>query len=158
MALAKEIPTLEIYTFAPARKLKKHGLEKHLKGTAWGAKMHRIFAESKIVINRHGAVADGYSVNYRLFEGTGMGALVVTEAGRNTIDLFEPGKEILTYESIDHAVNVTKQALSDFETHSKLARSGQERTLAQHTFSNRARELQSSLEVLLNNKRSSGAS
>jgi spore maturation protein CgeB len=97
-------------------------------------------------------------VNYRLFEGTGMGALVVTEAGRNTIDLFEPGKEILTYESIDHAVNVTKQALSDFETHSKLARSGQERTLAQHTFSNRARELQSSLEVLLNNKRSSGAS
>jgi spore maturation protein CgeB len=87
-----------------------------------------------------------------------MGALVVTEVGRNIIDLFEPGKEILTYESIDHAVKVTKQALSDFETYSKLARSGQERTLAQHTFSNRARELQSTLEVLVNNERSSGAS
>jgi spore maturation protein CgeB len=157
-ALAKEIPSLEIYTFASARKLKKFGLDKNLKGTAWGAKMHRIFAESKIVINRHGAVADGYSVNYRLFEGTGMGALVVTEAGKNTADLFEPGKEILTYESIDHAVKVTKQALSDFDTYSKLAKSGQDRTLTQHTFSNRARELQAELEVLLENKRNSGAS
>jgi hypothetical protein len=155
-ALAKEIPNLEIFTFASARKMKKFGLDKNLKGTAWGAKMHRIFAESKIVINRHGAVADGYSVNYRLFEGTGMGALVLTEKGKNTGDLFEPGKEILTYDSIGHAVEVTKQALSDFETYSKLARAGQERTLSKHTFANRAQELQSVLGSLLKDKENLG--
>jgi hypothetical protein len=141
-AIAREIPTLEIFTFAPAHKLKKYGLDRNLKGKAWGAKMHRVFAESKIVINRHGAVADGYSVNYRLFEGTGMGALVVTERGKNTSDLFEPGKEILTYESVDEAVKVTKKALADFETYSKLAKAGQRRTLTQHTFKSRAKDLE----------------
>lgn len=156
-ALADEIPTLEIFTFASERKLRKLGLEKNLKGKAWGAKMHQIFAESKIVINRHGAVADGYSVNYRLFEGTGMGALVVTELGKNIYDLFEPGKEILTYESIAEAVQVTKKALSQFETHSEIARKGQIRTLTKHTFSERARQLESVLSLLLKTKARTGA-
>jgi hypothetical protein len=151
-ALAKEIPSLEIFTFAPAEKLKKFGLDKNFRGKAWGAKMHKIFAESKIVINRHGAVADGYSVNYRLFEGTGMGALVVTELGKNTSDLFEPGQEILTYNSIKEAVAVTKQALLDFENYSKLAKAGQHRTLTQHTFQNRATSLEAVLLKLENTK------
>jgi spore maturation protein CgeB len=151
-ALAKEIPTLEIFTFAPAEKLKRFGLDKNLRGKAWGAKMHRIFAESKIVINRHGAVADGYSVNYRLFEGTGMGALVVTELGKNTSDLFEPGQEILTYDSIDEAVKVIKKALSDFKQYSKVAQAGQRRTLTQHTFKSRARDLEDGLLKLIDPK------
>jgi hypothetical protein len=155
-ALAEEIPSLEIFTFASQRKLRKLGLEKNLKGKAWGAKMHQIFAESKIVINRHGAVADGYSVNYRLFEGTGMGALVVTELGKNIHDLFEPGKEILTYESIPEAVQVTKNALSHFETYSKIAQQGQIRTLTKHTFSERARQLEAALLELLNSKERTG--
>jgi hypothetical protein len=154
-ALAKEIPNLEIFTFAPVEKLKKLGLDRNLKGKAWGAKMHRIFAESKIVINRHGAVADGYSVNYRLFEGTGMGALLVTELGKNTSDLFEPGNEILTYESIEEAVKVTKKALSDFENYSRVAKAGQQRTLTQHTFKNRAKDLEAGLLKVLNNKQRS---
>lgn len=151
-ALAKEIPTLEIFTFASAKKLKKFGLDKNFRGKAWGAKMHRIFAESKIVINRHGAVADGYSVNYRLFEGTGMGALVLTELGKNTSDLFVPGKEILTYDSLDDAVKVTKKALSDFKHYSKVAKAGQQRTLTQHTFKRRARDLEDGLLKLINPK------
>ena len=114
--------------------------------------MHRIFAESKIVINRHGAVADGYSVNYRLFEGTGMGALVVTELGKNTSDLFEPGQEILTYDSIDEAVKVTKKALSDFKHYSKVAKAGQHRTLTHHTFKSRAKDLEDGLLKLINHK------
>jgi len=67
---------------------------------------------------------------------------VVTERGKNTSDLFEPGKEILTYESIDEAVKVTKKALADFETYSKLAKAGQHRTLTQHTFKSRAKDLE----------------
>jgi spore maturation protein CgeB len=77
---------------------------------------------------------------------------VVTERGKNTSDLFEPGKEILTYESIDEAVKVTKKALADFETYSKLAKAGQQRTLAEHTFKSRAKDLEAGLLKLINTK------
>jgi hypothetical protein len=153
MALSKEIPTLEIFTFASGKRLKKYGLDRYLKGKAWGARMHQIFAESKIVINRHGAVADGYSVNYRLFEGTGMGALVVTESSKNITDLFEPGREILTYDSISNAVTIIKKALSDFDNYSKIAEAGQKRTLTNHTFKNRSQELEANLVRIAEGKR-----
>ena len=111
--------------------------------------MYEILAESKIVINRHGAVADGFSVNFRMFEATGMGALLVTEKGKNTSDLFEPGKEILTYNSIDDAVQVIKNALADFDRYQSIALSGQHRTLTEHTYEKRSKEIDGVLRELL---------
>jgi spore maturation protein CgeB len=148
-ALAKEIPTLEIFTFASKKKLRRYGLDQFLGGKAWGKDMYRILAESKIVINRHGKVADGYSVNFRMFEATGMGALLVTEQGKNVGDLFTPGKEVLTYQSPDEAVRVTKEALSDLKMLSEVARAGQERTLKDHTFAKRSQELHTLLTNLV---------
>jgi spore maturation protein CgeB len=103
-------------------------------------------------------VADGYSVNYRLFEGTGMGALVVTESSKNITDLFEPGREILTYDSISNAVTIIKKALSDFDNYSKIAEAGQKRTLTSHTFKNRSQELEAYLVRILEGKRKAGGS
>jgi spore maturation protein CgeB len=111
--------------------------------------MYKILAESKIVVNRHGAVADGYSVNFRMFEATGMGALLVTEQGKNTSDLFEPGKEVLTYTSIPDAVKVIKSALADFESNAAIASAGQRRTLTEHTYEQRAREIDRVLRNLV---------
>ena len=148
-ALANEIPTLEIFTFASRKKLRRYGLDQFLKGNAWGKDMYRILAESKIVINRHGKVAHGYSVNFRMFEATGMGALLVTERGKNTSDLFEPGSEILTYDSIDDAVVVTKKALQEFDAYVQVARAGQRKTLTAHTFAQRSRDLHEVLTRLI---------
>jgi spore maturation protein CgeB len=111
--------------------------------------MYKILAESKIVINRHGAVADGFSVNFRMFEATGMGALLATEQGKNTPDLFEPGKEILTYTSTDDAVQVIKKALTEFESYQSIALAGQHRTLTEHTYEKRSREIDGALRQLL---------
>jgi hypothetical protein len=148
-AIAKEIPGLQIFTLSKLRKLKRFGLSKFFRGKAWGAEMYKIFAESKIVINRHGAIADGYSVNFRMFEATGMGALLVTEEGKNTSDLFEPGKEVLTYVNIDDAVQVIKNALADFDNYQAIALAGQHRTLTEHTYRQRAREIDGVLRGLL---------
>jgi spore maturation protein CgeB len=148
-AIAKEIPSLQIFTLSKEKKLKRFGLTKFLRGKAWGAEMYKIFAESKIVINRHGAVADGFSVNFRMFEATGMGALLVTEKGKNTSDLFEPGREILTYNSIDDAVQVIKNALADFDRYQSIALAGQHRTLTEHTYEKRSKEIDGVLRELL---------
>jgi spore maturation protein CgeB len=140
-AIAAEIPGLEIFTFASQKAMKKMGLEKNYKGPAWGPKMHRIMAESKVVINRHGKVADGYAVNYRLFEATGMGALLITENGKNISDLFEPEIEVVTYSSVQDAVSKIESALNDPSRSAEIANKGQVRTLSSHTFANRAQQV-----------------
>ncbi len=147
-AVAKLVPTLEIFTFAPLSQLKRLGLDKLLKGKAWGFDMHRIFAESKVVINRHGQVADGYAVNYRLFEATSMGAILVTEEGKNISELFEPGVEVLTYRTLEEAAEKVKMALDDYPKWSAVAKAGQKRTLENHTFYNRAAQISKTLEEL----------
>jgi spore maturation protein CgeB len=63
--------------------------------------------------------------------------------------LFTPGKEVLTYQSPDEAVRVTKEALSDLKMLSEVARAGQERTLKDHTFAKRSQELHTLLTNLV---------
>ena len=158
-AISKEIPTLQIFTLSKLKQLKRFGLVRFFMGRAWGPEMYKILAESKIVINRHGPVADGYSVNFRMFEATGMGALLVTEQGKNTSDLFEPGKDVLTYASVSEAVQVLKTALADFDKYESVAAAGQQRTLTEHTYEQRAAEIDKVLRRLLGtsgNQRNSG--
>lgn len=140
-AISKEIPSLQIFTLSKLKQLKRFGLEKFFEGGAWGPEMYKILAESKVVINRHGPIADGYSVNFRMFEATGMGALLVTEKGKNTSDLFESGKEVLTYTSVADAVQVVKTALANFDRYESVAAAGQVRTLTEHTYQQRALEI-----------------
>jgi spore maturation protein CgeB len=148
-AISKEIPNLQIFTLSKLKQLKRFGLVSFFRGRAWGPEMYKILAESKIVINRHGPVADGFSVNFRMFEATGMGALLVTELGKNTTDLFEPGKEVLTYTSVSDAVQVLKSALTDFDEYKLVAAAGQRRTQADHTYEQRAVEIDQVLRNLV---------
>jgi spore maturation protein CgeB len=148
-AISKEIPTLQIFTLSKLKQLKRFGLASFFRGRAWGPEMYKILAESKIVINRHGPVADGFSVNFRMFEATGMGALLVTEKGKNISDLFELDKEVLTYDSVSDAVQVLKTALADFDKYESVAAAGQHRTLTEHTYEQRAADIDKVLRNLL---------
>lgn len=154
-AISENGVNLDIFTLTSKRKMKRLGLEKHYRGKAWGNQMYKILAESKIVINRHGEVADGLSVNFRMFEATGMGALLVTENSTNIRDLFEPGLEVVTYNGVDDAASKIKEILDNFSQYDPIAKAGQKRTLASHTFSNRAEQIESKLGELLIMRQSS---
>jgi spore maturation protein CgeB len=80
-----------------------------------------------------------------------MGALLVTERGKNIGDLFTPGKEVLTYQSVEEAVRVTKEALRNLSMLSEVAKAGQQRTLKDHTFARRAHEMHKVLTNLIEN-------
>lgn len=141
ISVAKLNPTLEIFSFAKRRMMEKLGLGENFKGAAWGKTMYQVFAESKVVVNRHGKVADGFAVNFRLFEATGMGALVLTESAPNLNDLFVEGEEIITYKNNEDAAQKIKNILENFRDYADIAKAGQQRTLSTHNYSARAKEI-----------------
>ena len=110
--------------------------------------MYKVLADSKIAINRHGEVAGGYAVNFRLFEATGMGALLLTESALNIKDLFEPEIEVLTYSSIPDAVEKIQQVLANPSKYEKVANAGKERTQLNHTYKERVLVIEQALNMI----------
>lgn len=116
-------------------------LRKNYHGEAWGLQMYKILAETKIIINRHIDVAENYANNMRLYESTGMGAMLITDKKDNLNDLFKVGQEIISYEN---AMDLTKKIeyyLKHDEKRRIIAKKGQKRTLSEHTYKIRMKEL-----------------
>jgi glycosyltransferase involved in cell wall biosynthesis len=111
------------------------------RGEAWGLDMYRVLAGAQIALNRHIDAAEDSANNMRLYEATGVGTLLVTDAKENLRDLFEPGREVLTYTDEDELVEAVRRILSDDDERNAIARAGQERTLREHTYAQRMREL-----------------
>jgi hypothetical protein len=116
-------------------------IRKNFHGTAWGLDMYRIRAGAKIVVNGHSSAADGYANNMCLFESTGVGTLLVTEAKRNLSELFEVGTEVVSYENANDCVEKLEYYLAHDEERERIARAGQKRTLREHTYRDRMSEL-----------------
>lgn len=111
------------------------------RGEAWGLDMYRVLTKSRIALNRHIDVAEDYANNMRLYEATGVGTLLITDAKSNLADLFEPGEEVVTYASEDELVERIRHYLDHEAERTRIARAGQERTLRDHTYEHRMREL-----------------
>jgi spore maturation protein CgeB len=77
----------------------------------------------------------------RLYEATGMGALLLTEKKDNLKDLFEPGKEIETYSDPEEAVEKIDALMRHRERLAEIAAAGLARTLREHTYQTRMKEL-----------------
>ena len=106
-------------------------------GEAWGHEMLRIMARTRIALNRHGDSGSLFSCNYRLFEATGMGAMVLTETTPNIGKLFEPGLEVVTYDDADDLIEKIWFYLDDEAASTAVAEAGQARTLEEHTYARR---------------------
>lgn len=122
-------------------------------GEAWGLDMFRLLGRSRITINRHVDAAEGHANNMRLFEATGMGALLLTEAADNLEELFEPGREVLTYSSPEECVELAAWHLAHPKAAEGIARAGQARTLRDHTYAARMRRAARVLSRRLRHRR-----
>ncbi|MBI4568206.1 MAG: glycosyltransferase, partial [Planctomycetes bacterium] len=103
-------------------------------GEAWGLEMFRVLARSRITLNVHIDAAECCANNLRLFEATGCGALLVTEEAPNLPDLFEPGREVVTYRDPEECAATVRYYLEHPREAETIARAGQERTLREHTY------------------------
>jgi len=103
--------------------------------------MYRIFAWAKIVLNRHVDIAGRYANNIRLYEATGVGTLLVTDAKDNLCELFEVGREVVSYSNAQECIALVKYYLEHENERIAIARAGQQRTLREHTYRHRMEEL-----------------
>jgi spore maturation protein CgeB len=113
--------------------LKPDILKRVHQGEAWGLDMYRVLAGSRITLNAHIDMAGDAAVNMRMYEATGVGTLLLTDAGRNLGELFVPGKELVTYETPEDAVEKIRYYLAHEDERKKIALAGQQRTLGQYT-------------------------
>lgn len=118
-------------------------------GETWALDMYRALARSRITVNVHIDVAENFANNMRLYEATGCGALLLTDEKDNLAQLFEPGREVVTYRTPDEAVEKIRHYIARPEEAAAIAAAGQARTLREHTYPQRMEELSGILARLL---------
>lgn len=110
-------------------------------GEVWGLDMYRALACSRITLNRHINVAENNANNMRLYEATGVGAMLLTDRKENLHELFDIGREVAVYSSKEEAAEMVRHYLAYPEEAAKIAKAGQARTLREHTYAIRMLEL-----------------
>jgi spore maturation protein CgeB len=118
-------------------------------GEVWGLDMYRALARSRVTLNRHINVAGYNANNMRLYEATGVGALLITDRKDNLGELFEVGKEVVAYSSPEEAAELIRYYIAHPDEARAIARAGQARTLREHTYQRRMKELVPVLERYL---------
>ncbi len=114
-------------------------LKKAVLPPVFGIDMFRLLKKSKIVLNIHGDIAGDYAGNVRLFEATGVGSCLLTDDKKNLNELFDVNKEIVVYNGNDDCIEKIKWLLENEDERSRIAKSGQQRTLSSHTVEERCK-------------------
>jgi hypothetical protein len=109
-------------------------IRRHYHGEAWGLDMYSVLAKTKVAINRHIDAAEGYSNNMRLYEATGVGAVLATEASINLEQLFKPMREVIAFHDPDELLGAVSRVLERDGERCRIASAGQRRTLSDHTY------------------------
>jgi len=144
-----ELVDLSVWGYGADRLSHDSPLRSSHRGEAWGIEMYEILARSRIAVNRHIEAAEGYSNNMRLYEATGVGAMLCTEASPNLAELFVPGREVISYSSLDDLAEKITYYLAHDAERIEIAAAGQRRTLRDHTYVQRMAELAGILETRL---------
>lgn len=111
------------------------------RGPVFGREMYALLARSRLSMNVHIEGAMGLAGNMRMFEATGVGSVLLTEAASNLAELFEPESEVVPYRSGDDLVRRMRFLLENDAERAKIAAAGQRRTLSDHSSVRRAERL-----------------
>jgi spore maturation protein CgeB len=88
-------------------------------------------------------------INYRTFETCGCGTMLLTNYTPGLEKLFDIGKEIVVYTSIEDLDNKVKYYLENEDERNLIAESGYQRVKRDHTYSERAKKL---IEIINENR------
>ena len=132
---------LEVWTSDSSAIPSRSPIRPGLHVAAFGRGMYSILRRSRIALNNHARIAEGEANNLRLYEATGMGALLVTEAAPNLRDLFDVDREVVTYRNPADAAAVVRHYVEHPDEASVIAAAGQSRTLHDHNWRNRMSRL-----------------
>lgn len=118
-------------------------LQSHFRMNDWSRyytpkEVGEIYSRSKIVFNT--SIAG--DVTMRIFEGAACGALVLTDSVANGLDeLYRIGEEIVLFQDDQDLLAKVRYYLEHELEREAIARAGQQRTLAHHTYRHRAQRI-----------------
>lgn len=111
------------------------------KGAVYGMKMYEILHRSRLSLNVHVDMAGAFTGNMRLFEATGVGSCLLTDWKEDMPTLFQSDVEVMTYKSVDDCLEKARWLIDHPSLCREIAEAGQRRTLAEHTYAQRAEQL-----------------
>lgn len=114
---------------------------KRFHGTVLGKDLFKLLREAEIVINIHGAGSGNYANNMRLFETTGMGTFLLTDSRANLGNLFAVGREVAVFSTAEELADKIDYYSQHPAIREKIAKAGQKRTLKDHTYYQRMKQL-----------------
>lgn len=112
-------------------------------GTGWGRRltfgqMVAMFNRSKVNLNLNNSCdAKFKQIKGRNFEVPACGGFLLTGKAENLGEYYEYGKEIVTFDSTKDLIDKTKYYLAHDEEREQIALAGYERTMRDHTYSQR---------------------
>ena len=147
LSAMKAFPALKLYGYGWDESLVAllNGIPWH--GEAWGLNMFSLLGGWKISLNRHIDMSGAHANNMRLYETTGMGALLLTDKKQKN-NLFSSDVEMVEYENIFDLKEKIAYLLCNPKIAKEIAARGQRKTLEFHTYQVRMVELSKTLERL----------
>jgi len=107
----------------------------------YGLEMFQQLHDCKVALNTHIDLSPVSASNMRLFEATGVGSCLLTDWKENIHQLFEPDTEVVTYRDADECIEKVRYLLAHEAERRAIAAAGQRRTLREHTFDQRAAQI-----------------
>ncbi len=106
----------------------------------YGNDMLKLLNKSKLLINSH--IEDTkYAGNMRLFEGTGMGCLVLTDNKIGLDKLFSINRQIVVYKNLVDLMSKIVFYLKNKKKLLLVAKNGHKKTFSKHNYKNRVKIL-----------------
>jgi spore maturation protein CgeB len=115
----------------------------------FGLEMYDAIRHSRVSFNIESTKAGESVGNMRLFETTGVGGCLLTSTADNMAELFEDGKEVVTYSSLDECIEKARYLLDHEDVCLSIAEAGQRRTLRDHTIRKRCQQIDAVIQSIL---------
>jgi spore maturation protein CgeB len=103
--------------------------------------MYDILRRSRITLNIHIDLAEGWANNLRLYEATGMGTALLTDWKQNLHEMFVPGEHVAAYRDAEDCVRQIQALLADDAGRERLAAAGQRHAIASQNYYLRTGEI-----------------
>lgn len=110
-------------------------------GEAWGRDMYEVLRRSRITLNNHLDLAGDWANNMRLYEATGMGTMLLTDAKRNLDEIFVSGIEVATYEDAENCIAKARHYLANERARAAIAAAGQRKAITVQNYAGRTAEI-----------------
>lgn len=127
-------------------------LLKHaLRPPVYGIDLYNALGSANVCLNSHIDSSGDFAGNSRLFEATGSGSCLLTDAKSNLSGLFEIDREVVAFSSAEECIEKARWLLDHPRERQEIAEAGRRRTLRDHTLAQRAADMDGMFRELLAN-------